>query len=63
MHYELTITMRLESGYGKDRVAKMFASLFDFGTIRESIADGLKLRQDPRLVAVSVQSKRRRGQR
>jgi len=62
MKYELTITMSVESRHHRDRVARQFASLFDFGTIKESIAEGLKLRNDPRLVAVLVQSKTGNGE-
>ena len=60
MRYELTITIQLESNHDRHRVAKTFASLFDFGTVRESIAEGLQLKNDPRLVCVSVRRKRRR---
>ena len=56
MKYELTITMSLESSDSEDRVANRFASLFNFGTIKESIADGLQLLEDPCLVGVSVRS-------
>ena len=59
MQYELTVTMQLESGCEQDRVAKQFESLFEFGTIRESIAEGLKLLKDPRLVTVTVKRKQR----
>ena len=54
MHYELTIKMQLDSDQSQDRVAKLFESLFGFGTIKESIVDGLQLLDDPRLVAVDV---------
>jgi hypothetical protein len=60
MKHELTITTELESRCSQARVAKQFTALFEFGTIRESIADVLQLRDDPRLVAVSVQSKQKR---
>jgi hypothetical protein len=59
MKYELTITMSLESKESRDRVAKQFTSLFEFGTIRDSIADALKLGNDPRLLAISVERKTR----
>ena len=62
MKYELTVTMSLDSGDSKDRVAKKFASLFDFGTIKESIADGLQLPEDPQLIDVSVQARTADGQ-
>ena len=62
MRYELTITLSLESGYNHDRVAKKCASLFEFGTLKESIVDGLQLHEDPRLVNISVRGKSRRAQ-
>jgi hypothetical protein len=46
--------MRLDSDRSEDRIAKLFESLFEFGTIKESIADGLQLLDDPRLVTVAV---------
>ena len=54
MHYELTVTMHLDSDRSRDRVAKLFESLFEFGTVRETIAEGLHLLDDPQLVAVGV---------
>ncbi len=38
----------------KERVAHRVESLFEFGTIGESIADGFKLNACPRLTSVSV---------
>ena len=58
--YKLTITVQPESRYGQDRVARQFRSLFEWGTIKDSIADALKLDNDPRLVAVLVERKARR---
>ena len=57
MRYEITVTIQLDSRRDRDRVAKQFESLFEFGTIRESIAEGLQLRNDPRLLAVAVKRK------
>jgi hypothetical protein len=57
MRYELTVTMQLDSPRDQDRVAKLIESLFEFGTIKESIAEGLQLLNDPRLLAVSVRRK------
>jgi hypothetical protein len=54
MYYELTITMRLRSPRGPRRVANNFGSLWDYGTIRDSIADGLHLLNDPELVEVLI---------
>ena len=57
MNYELTVTMQLDSHRDQDRVTKLFESVFEFGTIKESIAEGLQLLNDPRLVAVAVKRK------
>jgi hypothetical protein len=57
MRYELTITIQLDSCHGQDRVAKLFKSVFQFGTIKEAIAEGLQLLNDPRLLAVAVKRK------
>jgi hypothetical protein len=57
MKYELTITVQLKSKCSPERVAKQFTSLFEFGTIKDSIADALKLDDDPRLMCVSVKRK------
>lgn len=54
MRHEVTITLRLKSSSNQDRVAKQLASLFDFGTVKESIVDGLSLLEDPHLVDISV---------
>ena len=57
MRHQLTITIQLDSRRDEDRVAKLFESLFEFGTIKESIAEGLQLLNDPRLLAVAVKRK------
>ena len=57
MHYELTATIQLNSRHDPDRLGKLFESLFEFGTIKESIAEGLRLGDDPRLLAVDVKRK------
>jgi len=46
--------MDLDSDQSKDRVAKLVESLFEFGTIKESIVEGLQILDDPRLLAVEV---------
>ena len=61
MQYEATITVRLESNSNQDRVSQQLASLFDFGTVKESIVDGLQLLNDPQLVRISVRGKSRRA--
>jgi hypothetical protein len=59
MRHELTFTIQLDSRHDQDRVAKLFESLFEFGTIKEAIAEGLQLLDDPRLLSVDVKRKTR----
>ena len=54
MRYDVTITLRLKSRNDEDRVSRQLVSLFEWGTIRESIAEGLHLDDDPKLVDVVV---------
>ncbi len=54
MRCEVTIKIVIKSPRDKERVAHQVESLFEFGTIGESIADGLKLNECPRLSSVSV---------
>jgi hypothetical protein len=57
MQYELTVTMQLSSRRSQDCVAKMFKSHFEYGTTKESIAEGLQILDDPRLLSVTVKRK------
>ena len=59
MRYVITATIQLDSRRDEDRVAKLFESVFEFGTIKEAIAEGLQLLDDPRLLAVDVKRKTR----
>jgi len=54
MRYELTIKMLVESPHSKERVARQTESVCEFGTVREAIAEGLKLGPCPRLLSVDV---------
>jgi hypothetical protein len=54
MKYEVTLRLTIESSSDADRIAKQAASVFEFGTVSEAIADGLQLNKDPHLVDVSV---------
>lgn len=54
MQYELTLKMVIDTPRDKERVVHQIESLFEFGTIGESIVDGLKLNESPRLTSVSV---------
>ncbi len=55
MRYEVTLRILIDSPCDKERVARQMESPFEFGTIRESIVDGLKLDEDPRLSSVSIE--------
>lgn len=55
MHYELTLKMLIDTPFDKERVARQIQSLFEFGTIGESIVDGLGLDETPRLSSVSIE--------
>ena len=59
MRYVITASIQLDSRRDEDRVAKLFESVFEFGTIKEAIAEGLQLLDDPRLLTVDVQRKTR----
>ncbi len=54
MSHEVTVTMRLNSSQSCSRIEKLLESLFEFGTIKESIADGLHLLEDPHLLQIDV---------
>jgi hypothetical protein len=55
MQYELTLKIVIDTPLGKERVARQVESLFEFGTIGESIVDGLGLDETPRLSSVSIE--------
>jgi len=55
MQYQLTIKMLIETPFDKDRVARQVESLFEFGTIGESVVDALGLDETPRLTDVSIE--------
>jgi hypothetical protein len=59
MRYVITATIQLDSRRDEDRVANLFESVFEFGTIKEAIAEGLQLLADPRLLTVDVKRKTR----
>ena len=54
MQYELTIKLLVETPFDEDRVARPVESLFAFGTVSESFAEGLKLDEDPHFLSVAV---------
>jgi hypothetical protein len=56
MQYELTLKILIDSPFDKERVARQMESLFEFGTIGESIVDGLGLDETPRLSSVSIEA-------
>ena len=54
MLYELTIAIQVKSPNSAERVARQMESVFEFGTLREAIAQGLRLREEPHLLGLSV---------
>jgi len=54
MQYELTIKLLLETSVDEDRLIRQVESCFAFGTALESIAEALKLNEDPRFLNVAV---------
>lgn len=54
MKYEVTLRMTFKSSSAADHIAKQTESVFEFGTVSEAIAEGLKLNENPHLVDVSV---------
>jgi hypothetical protein len=54
MQYELTVKLLIKSPFDEDRVMRQVESLFDFGTVKESFADALKLDVDPHFLGVAV---------
>ncbi len=54
MQYEVTLRMMVKSSCDADRVARQTESVFEFGTVREAIAEGLHLTDDPHLVDIAV---------
>lgn len=54
MHYQATLTVNMKSRYGLDRIERQLRSLFEFGTITGSLADGLHLDDNPSLIDATV---------
>jgi hypothetical protein len=54
MQKKLVITLVLDTRASDERVARLFESAFEFGTVREAIATSLDLRRDPTLLSVQV---------
>lgn len=52
MKRELVVRILVDSSVDDDRLVRQFESLFEFGTARETIAEGLHLLKDPRLLSV-----------
>lgn len=52
MKHEIAMRLEIESPAAKERVIKQIEALFDAGTIRESIAAGLRLDTEPHLIGV-----------
>jgi len=60
MEYELIVRMRVRSPNSAYRVAKQFESVFEFGTVREAITEGLRLLEEPHLINVLASAASRR---
>jgi hypothetical protein len=54
MQYEVTLKILVDSPFEKERVTHQVKCLFEFGTIAESLADGLGLGENPRLSSVTI---------
>ena len=59
MRYEATMVVSIKGRDEEDCVARLIESLFEFGTITDSLADGLQLDDNPRLLDVVVKRSRR----
>jgi hypothetical protein len=47
--------MLIDTPFDKERVVRQVESLFEFGTIGESVVDALGLDETPRLSSVSIE--------
>ena len=56
MRYELTLKVLIDTPLDRDRVVNKIESLFEFGTITESIVDTLGLDETPRLSSASIET-------
>ncbi len=54
MQYEVTIKLLIETTVDEDRLTRQVEWLFDFGTVKDSFADALKLNEDPHFLNVAV---------
>ena len=60
MKREVILRLLVDSPVDEDRLLDQIEAVFEFGTIREAIAEGLKLDVDPSLVSVQVRRPVRR---
>ena len=63
MKYELTVKLLIKSPFDEYRIKRQVESLFDFGTVSESFADGLKLGECPHFLSVDVSARSARRTR
>jgi len=63
MKYEVTITLYVDSPFDLDTVHYQMESVFEFGTVREAIAEGLHLGPDPSVLEIAVKPVTRRVSR
>ncbi len=54
MQYELTVKLLIDTAFEENHVMRQVESLFAFGTVLESVAEGLKLDTDPHFLSVAV---------
>ncbi len=55
MRYQATLTLSIKSRFEQNRVDRQIRSLFESGTVTESLAVGLQLNDAPRLMDVVVE--------
>ncbi len=54
MQYELTLKILIDSPFDQERVARQVESLFEFGTVGESVVEALILDETPRFLIVGI---------
>ena len=56
MVYKVNMEFSVDGCFDEDSLIRKLESVFEFGTLRESIAEALELDEDPHLIQVSVKS-------
>jgi hypothetical protein len=60
MQREVIIRLLVDSRSDDDRLARQVESVWEGGTAREALAEGLKLNHDPSLLSVQVERRKSR---